>query len=108
MTREQAISVLAHALLAEAEQMNQEGADIGHSAVQRGEWMMEQLDAHELRDEVVRAMHDILYPDWPVGIFMRCPRCGGEGRMCVRLNKANPSHPDPTETYTLECGHTVI
>lgn len=42
-----------------------------------------------------------------VGEMMYCERCKTQKR-CVKVIPANMQHADPTEAYTLECGHTVI
>lgn len=38
---------------------------------------------------------------------LSCPHCKCDKKV-VKINRANMRHADPTETYTLECGHTVI
>lgn len=43
-----------------------------------------------------------------IGHFLSCPQCNNRKRKVRKINNANPRHPDPTETYTLTCGHTVI
>ena len=42
-----------------------------------------------------------------VGHGVWCPHC----KRYIPVEKANPAnmrHADPTETYTLKCGHTVL
>lgn len=42
-----------------------------------------------------------------LGTALHCPNCKCESKV-KKVNAANMRHADPTETYTLECGHTVI
>jgi hypothetical protein len=42
-----------------------------------------------------------------VGRSITCPQCKCS-QPVERVNAANMRHADPTETYTLKCGHTVI
>ncbi len=42
-----------------------------------------------------------------LGRGMLCHQCETTTK-CVKVNLPKPNAVDPTETYTLECGHTVI
>ena len=42
-----------------------------------------------------------------IGCTLYCYECKCVS-LVIKVNVANMSHADPTETYTLKCGHTVI
>jgi hypothetical protein len=43
----------------------------------------------------------------PEGQSLYCPQCDAL-KVITKVHPANMRHFDPTESYTLECGHTVI
>lgn len=42
-----------------------------------------------------------------LGFKIHCPDCDAQ-RKVTEVHPANMRHPDPTEWYTLECGHSTI
>ena len=65
-----------------------------------GDWTVTNYDAIAKQMEVPEQ-------DYSTPTKFYCNRCKAWSPV-KKVNKANKRHADPTNSYTLECGHTVI